>query len=117
MSSPEALHERITALARAANTHRVFGWTGAVAIVVGDHHWLTCMVDPSAVELSDRPTTAPTILCAASFEAVHRWLIGGVDFTHLVASGEFSVRGVYFDVLLIAKVLGLRPDRKTSVSR
>ncbi|WP_157890497.1 hypothetical protein [Mycolicibacterium goodii] len=117
MSSSEVLREQITALAGAANTRRVAGWTGAVAIVVGEHHWVTCVVGPSAVELSDRSITAPTTLRASSFAALHRWLIDGVDYTHLVASGEFTVLGVYFDVLLLSKVLGLRPDRKASVSR
>ena len=117
MSVPENLREQITALAAGAGPHRVSGWTGAIAIVVGGDHWLTCVVEPSAVHLTDDQVGAPTTLNAASSDALRRWLVDGVDYTHLVRSGEFTIDGVYFDVLLLSKVLGLRPDRKLSVTR
>lgn len=116
MSVDENLRKQITVLAAGANTHRVSGWTGAIAIVVAGDHWLTCVVELSTVHLTDEHDAVPTTLNVASFVALRRWLVDGVDYTHLVASGEFTIDGVYFDVLLLSKVLGLRPDRKLSMT-
>ena len=117
MSVPADLQQRMAALAAAARTDRIADWNGSVQIVVGGAGWVTCLVDGSGVRLAEPGTDAATTLQVTSAEAVRRWLVAGVDFTHLVASGDFAIEGVYLDVLLPSKALGLRPDRNRSASR
>jgi hypothetical protein len=117
MSVPADLQQRMTALAGAARTDRIADWSGSVEIVVGGVAWVICLVDGSGVRLAGPDTDAATTLRVTSAGALRSWLVDGVDFTHLVASGDFAIDGVYFDVLLLSKALGLRPDRNRSASR
>jgi hypothetical protein len=112
VNSLDELRVRLDALAASARVGRVPGWAGSVAIVVDGVQWVTCFVDPAGVRSRPSATSAVTVIHARSADAVRRWLIDGVDYTHLVQSGEFEIDGTYFDVLLLSKVLGLRPDRK-----
>ncbi|GCE42141.1 hypothetical protein Rhow_006080 [Rhodococcus wratislaviensis] len=53
-----------------------------------------------------------TTIDVTTDEAIRRWLVDGVDFTHIIQSGDLGIEGSYFDVLLLSKILGLRSDRK-----
>lgn len=112
MNSLDELRARLDALAASARVGRVPGWSGSVAIVVDGMQWVTCFVDAAGVQSRPAATSAATTIHARSADAVRRWLIDGIDYTHLVQSAEFTIDGAYFDVLLLSKVLGLRPDRK-----
>jgi hypothetical protein len=117
MNGPADLREQLDALAASGRAGRAAGWSGSVALVVDGADWVTCTVDAALVQVRPAGTAAATTIRARSADAVRRWLVDGVDYTHLVASGDFVIDGVSFDVLLLSKVLGLRPDRKVAATR
>lgn len=97
-----------------AQLWRMPGWTARVGIVLDGDPYVTVqpqqdrlVVAPWATDGGPNPTTSVSV----TSEAIERWLVGGVDFTHLVKAGGMRVlSGTYFDVLLLSKALRLRPE-------
>ena len=115
MTVPTDLRHSLTRLASTAHTERVPNWSASIGIVVAGSDWLTCRAGADGVEILDSVGTVDTTLHAIAEDPVRRWLINGVDFTHLVRAGDMAIDGSYFDILLLSKVLGLRPDRREMV--
>lgn len=112
MNQLDELRETITELAAHARTERIPRWHSSVQLVISGAPWVVCTASASGLAVTDGGAEAATVV-EMTPGAVERWLLDGVDFTHLVKAGEFVItRGTYFDLLLLSKALGLRSDRR-----
>lgn len=111
MTVPAELRTVLDELAVKGRPGRVPGWSGRVAIVVAGAPWVTCSVNATGVTVTEGRAADATVFSVAAVPTLRRWLVDGVDHTHLLQSGAARIEGVSFDVLLLSKALGLRPDR------
>ena len=116
MSVAPELRDALDEVASTARVDRVPNWSANIGITVANEPWVTCRTSPDGVAVVDGVALVDTTLFAADADAVRRWLVDCVDYTHIVRSGDMVIEGSYFDVLLLSKALGLRPDRKEIVT-
>jgi len=112
MSVPAELRDALDEVASTARVDRVPNWRASIGIVVGDEPWVTCRTGSDGVSIVEGVTDVDSTLFASDAEVLKRWLVDCVDYTHLVRAGDMVIDGSYFDVLLLSKALGLRPDRR-----
>lgn len=112
MSTLAQLQHVLDELASRARTERVPNWSAEIGIVIADSPWVTCSVGTEGIRILEGVGEVDTTLFARTSDAARRWLVDYVDYTHIVRDGDMSIEGSYFDVLLLSKALGLRPDRR-----
>lgn len=112
MTASDELRATLTEFARTSRMDRIPNWSARVGIRLGAVDWVTCAASSDGVVVEEAITDADSVLSISGEPALRRWLVEGVDYTNLVESGDITIHGNYFDVLLLSKALGLRPDRK-----
>lgn len=112
MVALSGLRTALEKLAATARLDRVPNWSASIGITIADEKWLTCRADANGLSIVDGVGVVDTTLVAADADTVKRWLVDCVDYTHMIRSGDMVIKGSYFDVLLLSKALGLRPDKK-----
>jgi hypothetical protein len=117
MNSPTDLSVTLSNLIERASTKRIPNWAPRSALFLDGGAWTVVTVEGDALvtHSAGEPDIDTTVFLTS--RGAHQWLVGGVDFTHLAKSGDLTVgSGTYFDVLLLSKALGLRPERKGSMA-
>jgi hypothetical protein len=107
------LRDALTALAATARMSRIPNWSATIEITVGARPWVTCHASGDGIVITEGRTQGvkPTTVTVRTDDGLRSWLLSGIDYTHLVRSGEMTIKGNYFDVLLLSKALGLRPEK------
>src|SRR5205807_1710883 len=120
MPTADELLSLVRSLAAKADPVRTPGWRTVVSLRVAKSPWLRCTADArgiTVVEWTGGPSEATTEV-NLSTSAVRSWLLDGVDYTHLIKSGDIEVStGTQFDLLLLSKSFGLRPERRNGTAR
>lgn len=94
---------------------RIPNWSATVEIIVGAQPWVTCHASADGIAITEGRAQGVqhTTVTVRRDDGLRSWLVGGIDYTHLIRSGEMTIEGNYFDVLLLSKALGLRPEKAT----
>src|SRR5262245_48812832 len=105
MTTVDDLIPVVELLATMADPGRTPGGCTTLVISVAGSPWLCCTADERGITVTQPTEPAPDgplTEVDVSAEGLRSWLLGGVDFTHLLKAGQMRIRsGTYFDVLLL----------------
>jgi hypothetical protein len=110
----------IADLAATSRIGKIPNWTCRIDLLIEGQPWLTCLAEPGHLVVCPTSEAAGEATTSVSMtgSGVTEWLLHGVDYTHLVRRGELDIiSGTYFDLLLLSKALGLRPEKKAEARR
>ena len=119
MTRADQLGPLVRKLATRAEPARVPGWRAIVALRVEGSPWLSLRADQRGVAVTTwtGDQSGVTTEVEMSERGARLWLLEGVDYTHLLKSGDINlIRGSQFDLLLLSKSFGLRPERRQEIA-
>ena len=118
MASLEQLRGLVAKLATRSDPSRAPGWKTSLGISVAGRRWLKMRADEHGIEVADWMADGSAVSTEIEMSAagLKAWLLSGIDYTHLLKRGEIEVRsGSQFDLLLLSKSFGLRPERQQEI--
>ena len=120
MTTTKEFAALVRKLALRADPARAPGWEATLGLSIAGLPWLSLSASQHGIAVEDWGGDRSSVKTEIEMSeaGLRSWLMGGVDYTHLLKRGEIELRsGNQFDLLLLSKSFGLRPERRQEVAR